>query len=132
MITNLAATSRVVASLPFAEIATDDTTDGTGVAWGECRSAMAVIVGGTITDGSYAFELQDSDDDSTYDAVADAFLDGTEPTLDSTDSDTVTVLGYKGTRKYLRVSVTSTATTTGGLVGALIVYSGAYRAPVAR
>jgi hypothetical protein len=132
VITNLAATSRVVASLPFAAIATDDTTDGTGVAWGECRSAMAVIVAGTITDGNFAFELQDSDDNSSYTAVANAFLDGTEPTLDSGDSDTVTVIGYKGTRKYLRVSVTTTATTTGGLVGALIVYSGAHRAPVAR
>ncbi len=132
MITNLAATSRVVATLPFAAIATDDTTDGTGVAWGECRSAMAVIVAGTITDGTFTFELQDSDNNSSYTAVADAFLDGTEPVLEAANSDTVTVLGYKGTRKYLRVSVTSAATTTGGVVGALIVYSGAYRAPVAR
>ncbi len=132
MITNLAATSRVTATLPFAAISAATTTNGTGVAWGECRSAMAVIVAGTITDGTFTFELQDSDNNSSYTAVADAFIDGTEPVLQAANSDTVTVLGYKGTRKYLRVAVVSAATTTGGVVGALIVASGAYRAPVAR
>lgn len=132
MITNLAASSRVTATVPVALITTDTTTNGTGVAWGECRSVMAVIFAGTITDGTYTVELQDSADNSNWTAVADAYLDGTEPALASGNSDSVTVLGYKGTRKYLRVSVVSASTDVGGYLGALIVAVDPYRAPVAR
>lgn len=128
MIETLSKASRVVASLPIALIDADDTTDGAGMAWsGVNRSVMAVIWSGTVTDGTFTFELQDSDDDVTYAAVGDAYLEGAEPAL--TASDTVVLVGYKGTRKYLRVSVTSTDTTSGGIVGALIVASNPNRMP---
>ena len=130
MIETLSQDSRVVASIPMAAIATDATTNGTGVAWGRFRSVMAVIWSGTVTDGTFTFEVQDSDDNSSYAAVADAYLEGAEPAL--TASDTVVVIGYKGTRKYLRVVCVSTATTSGGVVGALIVCANSYRTPVVR
>lgn len=130
MIETLSLDSRVVASIPIATIATDATTTGTGVAWGRFRSAMAVIWSGTVTDGTFTFEVQDSADGTSYTAVADAYLEGTEPAL--TASDTVVVVGYKGTRKYLRVVCVSTGTTSGGVVGALIVCADSYRGPVAR
>lgn len=130
MIETLSLDSLVVASIPVAAIATDTTTDGTGVAWGRFRSVMVIIWSGTVTDGTFTFEVQDSDDDSSYDAVADGYLEGTEPAL--TTSDTVAVVGYKGTRKYLRVVCTTTDTTSGGVVGALVVCANSYKAPVAR
>lgn len=130
MIETLSQDALVVASIPIAAIATDTTTDGTGVAWGRFRSVMVVIWSGTVTDGTFTFEVQDSDDDSSYTAVADAYLEGAEPAL--TTDDTVVVVGYKGTRKYLRVVCVSTDTTSGGVVGALIVCANSYRTPVVR
>lgn len=132
MIQTLSNHSLVASSLPVAAIATDTTTNGTGLAWGAYRSVMVVIFGGAITDGTFVFEVQDSDDDSSYTAVADAYLEGTEPTLISTSDNNLTVIGYKGTRKYVRVSVTSTGTTSGGVVSALIICANPYHSPVAR
>lgn len=130
MIETLSLDSRVVASIPITTIDSDTTTEGTGVAWGRFRSAMVVIWSGTLADGTFTFEVQDSDDDDSYTAVADALLEGAEPAL--TASDTVVVVGYKGTRKYLRVVCVSTDTTDGGPVGALIVCADSYRGPVVR
>jgi hypothetical protein len=110
----------------------DATVNGTSLAWGGFRSLMAVIFAGTITDGTHTFEIQDSDDDSSFTAVASAYLEGAEPALTDASSDTVTVVGYKGTRKYVRVSVTSADTTSGGVVGALLVAADPYNSPVVR
>ena len=132
MIETLSTDSLVFASIPLAAIATDTDTEGASVAWGRFRSAMVIAWTGTITDGSYVVEVQDSDDDTTYTAVATALLEGAEPTFTDASSDLVRVIGYKGTRKYLRVVITSTDTTLGGVMGALIVCADAYRGPVAR
>lgn len=130
MIETLSQDSLVFASIPIATIDSDTTTTGTGLAWGRFRSAMVVVWSGTLADGTFTFEVQDSDDDTNYTAVADAYLEGAEPAL--TASDTVAVIGYKGTRKYLRVVCASTDTTDGGPVGALIICADSYRGPVVR
>lgn len=129
MIETLSDAAKVSASIPVALIGDDATANGAGVAWsGNFRSVMAVMFTGAWTDGTFTFEVQDSPDNVTYTAVADVYLDGTEPALAA--ADTIAVVGYKGTKKYLRVSVTSTATTDGAVVGAFIVASNPYRAPV--
>lgn len=94
------------------------------------RTAMAIIYTGTVTDGSHTFEVQDSDDDVTYAAVADQFLQGTEPTVEATDDDSVFHVGYIGTRRFLRVALTASGGTTGGLFGALIALGEPRRVPV--
>jgi hypothetical protein len=128
MIETLSRAALVSASIPITTVATDKTTTGTGVAWaGNARSAMVVIWSGTVTDGTFTFEVQDSDNNSAFTAVADAYLEGAEPAL--TASDTVVLIGYKGTRKYLRVVCVSTGTTSGGIVGALVVSANPNRLP---
>ena len=124
--------SKVTATLAVAALDADATVNGTGVGIGAFNSAMVVILAGTIADGTHTFEVQDSNDNSTFAAVANAYLEGTEPVLDDTDSDTVTVIGYKGTKKYLRVSVTSATTTDGGTFGALVICGDPTRSPVVR
>jgi hypothetical protein len=124
--------SKVTATLAVAALDADATVNGTGVGIGAFNSAMVVIHAGTIADGTHTFEVQDSNDNSTFAAVANAYLEGTEPVLDDTDSDTVTVIGYKGTKKYLRVSVTSATTTDGGTFGALVICGDPTRSPVVR
>lgn len=97
--------------------------DGAGVDLLGYESAMAVIDAGAWTDGTHTFELQESDDDSTYTAVADADLQGTEPVVDgAADDDQVYRIGYLGSKGYLRVSVVVTGSpSTGAVYGAQIV-----------
>jgi hypothetical protein len=132
MKTTLSLHSKVAVSLDIAVIDADDTVNGAGVGLGAFDSAMVVIQAGTIADGTHTFEVQDSNDNSTFAAVASAYLEGAEPALTDADSDTVTVIGYKGTKKYLRVSVTSATTTDGGTFGALVICGDPTRAPVVR
>jgi hypothetical protein len=58
---------------------------------------------------------------------------GTLPVLqndDGDDSGLTKKVGYKGSKRYLRFDVVSTATTDGGIVGALAVQDSARNAPV--
>lgn len=93
------------------------------------EGAVAHIISGTMAgSGSanvYTPELQESDSSTTgFTAVADADLINTEADCVHTGSTDKTVkrLGYKGTKRYLRVVITTTAfTTAGGNVAAVIV-----------
>lgn len=130
MIPTLSRDATVVASVPIAAYTAAAAVDGAGLAWGKYRSVMVVIFAGTITDGTHTFEVQDSANGTDYTAVADAYLHGTEPALADSDSDSVTVIGYKGTRKYIRTIVTTAGATSGGVVGSLIVATNSSRRPV--
>lgn len=78
------------------------------------QSATVEINAGTWTDGTHVFEVQESDDDSTFTAVADGDLIGSEPTIDAaTEDETVHTIGYIGTKRYVRVVATLSGTTTG-------------------
>lgn len=96
------------------------------------QDALVVISVGTVTDGTHTFEVQHSDDNSSWAAVADADLQGTEPAVTSSTDETVYELGYKGSKRYVRVAVTVATATTGGLYGAHIVLSNPRVAPVVR
>lgn len=86
------------------------------------HSALVVIDVGAWTDGTHTFEVQESDDDATYTAVADDDLQGTEPVVDAgADGDQVYELGYLGSSRYLRVAVTVTGATSGAVYGASVV-----------
>jgi hypothetical protein len=97
-------------------------------------SAMVVLEVGVVTDGAYAFELQESDTTTAGDftAVAAGDLIGTEPTgIDSDHDGTVHVLGYKGNKRYIRYSITETTPgTTGGVMSVLVVKGQPWSKPV--
>lgn len=97
--------------------------NGTGVDRAGYDAVGIVISSGTVTDGtSYAFEVQESDDNTTFTAVADADLIGTEPTLAAADDNVVRELGYRGIKRYVRVAITSVAgVTSGGAFAAYVV-----------
>jgi hypothetical protein len=125
--------AKATVSLPMALRTTGDpvaAVDGTAVAWGAYRAAGVLILAGTITDGTHTVEIQESADNVTYTAVPDGLLDGAEPALVAANSDTLTLIGYRGTAKYLRASITVTdVTATGGSVAALIVALHPYQQP---
>ena len=78
---------------------------------------------GVITDGTHTIELQDSPDNSVWTAVDDAYLQGTEHAIVAADDNKVFELGYLGRQRYLRVVVTASGTTTGGVYGVSIILS---------
>lgn len=89
---------------------------------GGFRSAMVIVHTGTITDGTHTVEVQDSPDNSTWTAVADEYLQGSEPAIGTADDDAVFEIGYVGHERYLRVVITpSGSPATGGIYGAVVV-----------
>lgn len=95
------------------------TVNGSGVDLKGFHAATVLIDVGAYTDGSHAFEVQEANDDGTgspdtWAAVADADLEGSEPTVDASgEGDEQYRLGYTGGKRHLRVSVTSSSVTTG-------------------
>lgn len=95
------------------------------------NSALVIVQTGTITDGTHTVEVQESDDNSTFTAVADADLQGTEPAIAAANDNVIYEIGYRGMKRYLRVAVVTTGATTGGTFGAVVVLGIPRRLPVA-
>jgi len=128
--------SLVRVALPSAA-RTNGTVNGTtvdlGVFGNDFRSVLFVVQTGTITDGSHAVTVQDSADGSAWAAVDAAQLQGAAPTITSTADDTLFEVGYiPGTKQYVRLSVTTSSATTGGVFAAVAVLGEASSRPVAR
>ncbi len=93
---------------------------------------------GTVTDAGTAtgitWVLSESDDNSSYSAVADADLDGLEAdlaiTLDTSDNAVIGKLGYIGSKRYLKLTPTGT-TGTDAAVKAVAILDMPNTAPVA-
>jgi hypothetical protein len=94
------------------------------------QDALIIVSTGTITDGTHTIEVQESADNTTFTAVADADLQGTEPAIGAADDNKIFELGYLGSKRYLRVIVTAAGTTTGGVYGADILLANPRRAAV--
>ncbi|MDX1489403.1 MAG: hypothetical protein R3268_14430 [Acidiferrobacterales bacterium] len=124
--------SNLLAAQSLAPAAVTASANGTGVDLRGFDSAQVIIDAGAWTDGTHTFEVQESDDDATYTAVADTELDGTEPVIDgAADDDQVYTIGYKGGSRYLRVAVTVSGATSGAVYGAMIQRGHPHRAPTA-
>jgi hypothetical protein len=89
------------------------------------RSSMLIVNVGTVTDGTHAFKLQDSPNDSDWTDCVAADLQGSAISVTSANDEAVFVLGYTGSGRYLRAVVTVTGSpATGGVYSATIVSSG--------
>lgn len=89
------------------------TVNGTGVDLANYDSAMVILDLGAIggTTPSYTFQVQESDDNSSFTAVAAADLDSGQPAA-FTAGDSITEVGYKGIKRYIRVAITAVSGTT--------------------
>ncbi|MFI8531065.1 hypothetical protein ACIGMX_12530 [Streptomyces aquilus] len=94
------------------------------------QDALIVVSTGTITDGTHTIVVEESADNAAWAAVADADLQGTEPAIGAADDNKIFEIGYLGTKRYVRVSVTVAGTTTGGIYGADVVLANPRRAAV--
>ncbi|MFJ8163818.1 hypothetical protein ACIRBY_23225 [Streptomyces sp. NPDC096136] len=113
---------------------TDGTANGVAVdraVNGGMQDAVVLISTGTITDGSHAVAIQDSDDGSTgWAPVAAAQLQGSPPTIVAVNDDTVFEVGVLASRRYLRVVVVTSTSTTGGMLAAGVLLGSPRYAPV--
>jgi hypothetical protein len=82
-----------------------------------------IFSSGTLTDGTYACKLQESDDDvdGDYTDVAANHLLGANPTFLAADDNKVKNVGYLGGKRWLRAVITSTGVTTGGTLAANVI-----------
>lgn len=102
--------------------------NGSGVDLANFASATVAFVVGTITDGTHTPSVEESDDDSTFTAVAAADLIGTLAALASNTNQRV---GYRGSKRYLRAVSTVAGATTGGVYAAVVIRGDGRKQPTA-
>lgn len=94
------------------------------------QKAMFIAHLGTITDGTFAFDPEESDDDSTWTNIAAGDLSGAFVSGTSAADDTVQEVGYLGSKRYIRCNLTvSGSPATGGAIGITVVKAGARTLP---
>jgi len=106
------------------------TATGTTVDLAGFTKAMFLAHVGTVTDGTFAFDPEESDDDSTWTNIAAGDLSGSFTSATSSADDTVQEVGYLGSKRYIRCNLTVTGSpATGGAIGVTVVRAGARTLP---
>lgn len=107
-------------------ISSDTTTVGSIIDTQGNEAVDIALVSATLTDGSYALSLEHGDDSGLSDAAVvaatDLDADVSTVTLADTDDNAIKIIGYVGKKRYVRINVVSTGTTSGGTVGGLVVF----------
>ncbi len=122
----------VTSALAIAAITTDTTTAGITIDTMGYEGLEFVLQSGTVTDGAYAVSIQEGDESDMSDAAtvtAELILGDADFAL--ADDDTAKRIGSAGKKRYQRLSITSTATSSGGTFGAVAILGNAHSAPVA-
>jgi len=125
------------AALPIQAIGTNTTTNGTAVDMQGYQALTFVFHSGAVTDGTFTPALLEGDDSniSNASAVADADLlpsgTGQEAAAAINAANSVSKLGYRGTRRYVFPTIVSTAVTTGGTIGVTAIQECPSEAPIA-
>jgi len=112
-------------------ISTNTTTNGATVDRYGFNSVSFTVLSGSVTDGSYAITVEDSEDGSSWAAAAAASVQGSM-TVAATDDNEVNEIGYIGVKRYVRIKIVSTGVTTGGVFGAIAALGEPRRKPVTR
>lgn len=97
------------------------------------RDILFIIHSGALTDGSYAVTVEESDSSGSGYAAVDTWrVLGSLPTFTSTDDNVWNSFGVRPTKRYVRIVVTATSATTGGVLAATAVLGTGSNNPVAR
>lgn len=79
---------------------------------------LAINIGAnTDTNATFAVLIEDSDDNSTFAAVADEYLNGTEALagFQFDDDNELRKVGYVGIKRYLRATITPSGNDSGNI-----------------
>jgi len=121
-------------ALDFQTISTDTTTAGNIIDTAGFESLEFIVGTGTVTDGDYAFKIEDGDDDglSDNDDVDSTLILGvlTGFTADA-DDDKALRVGVLSKKRYVRLSIVSTNTSSGAEIFAVAVLGHAKSQPTA-
>lgn len=105
------------------------TPSTTGVDLAGFNAAVCVIAVGAITDGTHTPALHESDDNSTFTAVAAADMVGSFAALAANTNQRV---GYIGRKRYIKPIITVTGSPgTGGYYSAGVIRCQSHKQPVA-
>ena len=108
------------------------TTNGSGVDLRDFDGAMVVFQAGTADTGSgnetYTPGVEESDDNSTYSAVAAGDLEGVPINM---TANSVQRVGYKGGKRYIRAVLTLGGTTPSIDASALVIRGLPHHSPLA-
>jgi hypothetical protein len=96
------------------------------------EACVMIVDADARTDGTHTVRLEESDDNSTFSAVAAADLSwdsaigpvnaSGQVVIDgAADDDQACVVGYVGAKRYVRAAAVVTSATTGAIYGALLV-----------
>lgn len=97
------------------------------------RSVLFSITSGALTDGSYAVTVEESTaSGSGYGAVDSDRVQGSLPTFAASDDDVTNTFGVRPSKRYVRIVVTATGATTGGVLAATAILGNGSNNPVAR
>lgn len=107
------------------------TTNGTGVDLQGFHAATVLVTTGTITDGTHAISLEESDDNTNWSAVASGDILGTLPSIGAANDNATYRFGYIGTKRYIRVVSTVSGATSGGVYSAVVLRGRPENAPTA-
>lgn len=121
---------KALKALNIASIATSTTTAGSSIDTKGFESLTLFVELGARTDGTFLPLVQDSDDNSTFADVVDTFLIGTEAEASLNTANTVKSIGYVGKKRYVKLSIVSSAVTSGATVSATAILSNANKRPV--
>lgn len=124
-------------ALPSTALDSDATVNGSTIDLAlfknNFRSAMFIATSATVTDGTHTFALEHSDNGTDWTAVPADRVQGAAPVFVAADDNTVKQFGYVvGTQRYVRVKVTTTASTDGGVLSAVAVLANGGTTPPAR
>lgn len=92
--------------------------NGTGVDLQGKGAAAVVFHPGAIASGTWTPSVEESDDNSSFSAVAAADLEGT---LGNLAANTIQRVGYKGVKRYIRAVLTTASSPASSLVSAEVI-----------
>lgn len=124
---------KVSNALDTQAISTNTTTNGEVIDTRDFDTLEFAIKAGAVTDGNYTPLIEHSDVDTfggEQEAVADKFLLGTEAEAQVDAANEVKKIGYVGHKRYVRLSIVSAGTTSGGTLGAMALQTKAHLQPV--
>lgn len=115
-------------------ISTDTTTLGEIIDTAGFTALEFLLLSGTITDGAYAVTLLEAEEGDPTMASATA-VSAAETLGDAdyalADDDTAKRIGYIGKKRYARLKVVSTATSSGGVFAGVAIKGNPAHGPVA-
>ena len=123
----------VASAFDSATISSDTTTTGNIIDSQGFESLTFSILPGTITDGAYTVIIEDGEEANLSDAavVSSELIIGSLPAFDNTESNTAKAFGTVGKKRFSRISIVSTGTSSGGVFSATVVKGHAAQRPTA-